>query len=275
MPRLSATGRRQMNRAGVPCMLIVLSPAKTLDFESPILDVEASRPEFSADAARLVTCLRELPPARIAALMSLSDRLASLNAERYANYSARGKPAVARQALLAFDGDVYAGLDARNLPEQALHFAQRHLRILSGLYGVLRPLDLIQPYRLEMGTRLQTARGGDLYAYWGSRPAKALKRALDGHDTAVLVNLASEEYFKAIDRRALGVPVIQPIFQERREGAFRIIGFSAKRARGMMARFAIDHRLTDPEGLKAFDRDGYGFDRKASTEQNWYFRRAA
>jgi len=256
-------------------MLMVLSPAKTLDFASPIVDVPPTRPEFSADAKRLVMRLRELSPVEVARLMDLSDALAVLNVTRYATFRAAPRAEHVRPAVLAFDGDVYDGLGARALDADALAFTQRHLRILSGLYGVLRPLDAMQPYRLEMGTRLENERGRDLYAYWGDRPAKALRRALREAGADVLVNLASEEYFRAVDRDALGVPVVQPVFQERRAGAWKVISFSAKRARGAMARHAIERRLTDPEDLKGFDADGYSFDPQASDAHTWYFRREA
>lgn len=257
-------------------MLIVLSPAKSLDFESPVLDIETTRPQFAKEAVELVRQLREFAPADIAKLMSLSDALAALNVARYASFAERGKAPHTRAALLAFDGDVYTGLDARRLDAASLDFAQRHLRILSGLYGVLRPLDLIQAYRLEMGTRLPNPRGRDLYAWWGKQPAKALRQALDAAEgTSVLVNLASEEYFKAVDLVALGVPVVQPVFQERRAGQYKIVSFSAKRARGAMARFAIERQLVDPQGLKRFDVDGYAFDEAASDASTWYFRREA
>jgi len=254
-------------------MLIVLSPAKSLDFESPVAEVEATKPEFSADAAALVRRLRALSPTEVASLMSLSDSLAALNVARYADYAERGRAPLARAALLAFDGDVYDGLQARALPPEALDYAQRHVRILSGLYGVLRPLDRMQPYRLEMGTRLATDRGRDLYAWWGERPAKALRQALDASGEPVVVNLASEEYFQAVDRKALGARVVQPVFQEDRGGTWKVISFSAKRARGAMTRYAIDHRLEDPQDLKVFDRDGYRFDKRASTDDTWVFRR--
>jgi cytoplasmic iron level regulating protein YaaA (DUF328/UPF0246 family) len=256
-------------------MLIVLSPAKTLDYESPIVGVEPTRPEFAADARRLVTRLRTLGPADVARLMSLSDPLAELNVARYQRFRAAPRAEDIRPAVLAFDGDVYDGLGARALAPEALDFAQRHLRILSGLYGVLRPLDAMQPYRLEMGTRLDNQRGRDLYAYWGDRPAKSLKRALAAAGGDTLVNLASEEYFRAVDRRVLGVQVVQPVFQERRERGWQMISFSAKRARGLMARFAIEHRLADPAGLKAFSEAGYAFDAGASDAGTWYFRRDA
>jgi uncharacterized protein len=254
-------------------MLIVLSPAKSLDFETPIVDVAPTKPEFSADAAALVRRLRELSPREVASLMDLSDALAALNVGRYASYAERGRPPVARAAVLAFDGDVYDGLRARELDADGLGYVQRHLRILSGLYGVLRPLDLMQPYRLEMGTRLATDRGRDLYAWWGDRPAKSLRKALAQSGEPVLVNLASEEYFKVVDRKALGAPVVQPVFQEQRAGSWKVVSFSAKRARGAMTRWAVDQRIEDAQDLKGFDRDGYRFDARASSDDTWVFRR--
>jgi cytoplasmic iron level regulating protein YaaA (DUF328/UPF0246 family) len=256
-------------------MLIVLSPAKTLDYTSPIPAVTASRPEFGADAKRLVERLRELSPAEVAQLMDLSDALAALNVGRYAAWRARPAAADVRASMLAFDGDVYDGLGARGLAPDALDWAQRHVRILSGLYGVLRPLDAMQPYRLEMGTRLANERGRDLYAFWGDRPAKSLSRALAESGSRTLVNLASEEYFRAVDTKALRAPVVQPVFQERRGNAWKVISFNAKRARGAMTRFAIDHRIEDVEGLKGFAADGWAFEPSASDERTWVFRRAA
>ena len=256
-------------------MLIVLSPAKTLDYASPIVDVAPTRPEFAAQARRLVSVMRELTPRDVAGLMALSDTLAALNVARYAAFRATPRAADVRPAALAFDGDVYDGLRARDLDAEALSFAQRRLRILSGLYGVLRPLDAMQPYRLEMGTRLETERGRDLYAFWGDRPAKALRRALREAGGGPLVNLASEEYFRAVDRDALGAPVVQPVFQDRRGDGWKVISFNAKRARGAMARFAIERRLDDPEGLKAFDADGWRFEPTVSDPSTWVFRRDA
>jgi cytoplasmic iron level regulating protein YaaA (DUF328/UPF0246 family) len=256
-------------------MLIVLSPAKTLDYASPIVDVDATRPEFAADALRVVEQLRELAPAQVASLMDLSDSLAALNVARYAAYRARPRAADVRPAVLAFDGDVYDGLGARGLDAEALAFAQRRIRILSGLYGVLRPLDAMQPYRLEMGTRLANDRGRDLYAYWGERPAKALRHALEQAGGDTLVNLASEEYFRAVDPEALGAPVVQPVFQERRGQAWKVISFNAKRARGAMTRYAIEHRIDDPRALQAFDVDGWRFEPAASEARTWVFRRDA
>lgn len=256
-------------------MLIVLSPAKTLDYASPIPDVEATKPEFGADARRLVARLRELTPVQVASLMDLSDPLAALNVARYAAFRAQPRPADVRPAVLAFDGDVYDGLGARALDADALAFAQRHLRILSGLYGVLRPLDAMQPYRLEMGTRLANERGADLYAFWGDKPAKTLAKALREAGGGTLVNLASEEYFRAVDVRALRAPVVQPVFQDRKGEAWKVISFNAKRARGAMARWAIDRRIDDPEALKGFDADGWAFEPAASDARSWVFRREA
>lgn len=254
-------------------MLIALSPAKTLDYASPVLPVATTRPEFAADARRLVTRLREFDVQGVADLMALSVPLAELNVGRYRSFRASPGAQHTRAAILAFDGDVYDGLAARALDAEALAFAQTHVRILSGLYGVLRPLDAMQPYRLEMGTRLTTDQGRNLYTYWGARPAKALKRAMKAAGTDTLVNLASEEYFGAVDVSALGAQVIQPVFQERRAKGWQVVSFSAKQARGRMTRFAIDRRITQPQALQAFNLDGYAFDAQASSDTVWYFRR--
>jgi uncharacterized protein len=254
-------------------MLIALSPAKTLDYASPVLPVATTRPEFAADARRLITRLREFDVQGVAELMTLSVPLAELNVGRYRSFRASPGAEHTRASILAFDGDVYDGLAARALDADALAFAHTHVRILSGLYGVLRPLDAMQPYRLEMGTRLTTDQGRNLYAYWGARPAKALKRAMKAAGTDTLVNLASEEYFGAVDVAALGARVIQPVFQERRAKGWQVVSFSAKQARGRMTRFAIDRRITQPQALQAFDLDGYAFDAGASNDTLWYFRR--
>ena len=254
-------------------MLIVLSPAKTLDFESPVLEVPTQKPEFATDAQALVRRMRAFDVGGVARLMDLSESLASLNVQRYKDYRPTPKPGQARAAVLAFDGDVYDGLKARELDADGLAFAESHLRILSGLYGVLRPLDAMQPYRLEMGTRLDTERGRDLYAWWGDKPARALRKAMKQVNAQVLVNLASQEYFGAVDVRALGERVVTPLFQERRAKGWQMVSFSAKRARGLMTRYAIDRRITDPEALKAFNLEGYAFDPEASDDQTWMFRR--
>jgi len=256
-------------------MLIVLSPAKTLDYDTPPTTDRHTTPAFLDQSEKLAKRMREFDPAALAELMSISDALAALNVARFAEWSLPLAPGRAKQAVLAFAGDVYDGLDAKTLDAAALDWTQDHVRILSGLYGLLRPLDLMLPYRLEMGTRVANERGRDLYAFWGDRLAAAISGELDSHDRPVLVNLASDEYFKAVAPKALRHPVVQPVFQERRGGAWKIVSFSAKRARGAMTRFAIDERVDDAEGLKDFDRDGYRFDAQASDDRRWYFRREA
>lgn len=207
--------------------------------------------------------------------MELSDTLAALNVARYGAWKTPFTAKNARPAVLAFNGDVYEGLEAGTLDRAGLDWAQDHLRILSGLYGVLRPLDLMQPYRLEMGTRLPNARGKDLYAFWQGRLAESLAEELAAHASPVLVNLASEEYFKAVPLKVLAHRVIQPVFQERKGTQWKVVSFHAKRARGLMARYAIEHRVDDPEALKAFDREGYAFAPASSDENTWVFRRQA
>lgn len=256
-------------------MLIVLSPAKTLDFESPIKANKTTEPDFIARSAELVATLRTMPPAQIGSLMSISDSLAQLNVARYASWSKKFTTDNSRPAMLAFDGDVYEGLDARSLSARQLDWAQKHLRILSGLYGVLRPLDLMQPYRLEMGTRLATKRGKDLYAFWGDQITEALNTSLNVAKAEVLVNLASEEYFKSVKPAKLDRPVITPVFEEWKGGGYKIVSFFAKRARGLMARYAIEHKLTKAEQLKDFDSEGYVFEAKVSNESRLVFRRRA
>lgn len=254
-------------------MLIVLSPAKTLDFESPIKVNKTTEPDFIPRSAELISTLRTMPPAQIGSLMSISDSLAQLNVARYASWSKKFTADNSRPAVLAFDGDVYEGLDARSLSARQLDWAQKHLRILSGLYGLLRPLDLMQPYRLEMGTRLATKRGKDLYAFWGDQITEALNESLTVAKAQALVNLASEEYFKSVKPAKLDRPVITPVFEEWKGGGYKIVSFFAKRARGLMARYAIENKLTKLEQLKDFDSEGYAFDAKASNEARWIFRR--
>ena len=254
-------------------MIILLSPAKSLDFESPLTIQEASLPDFLDRSKMLVDRLRRLSPSEIASLMGISDALAALNAGRYAEWTVPYPDGKARQAVLAFNGDVYEGLDARSLAEDDLRFAQRHLRILSGLYGVLRPLDLILPYRLEMGIRLATRQGKDLYAFWGERITDALNAAARAADASAVVNLASVEYFKSVKEKKLAVPVIQPVFEDWSGGRFKVVSFYAKRARGAMARFAIRRRCFEPAELKSFGEDGYAFAAEASDAARWVFRR--
>ena len=252
-------------------MLIVLSPAKSLDLATPSPTQEHTLPDFTKQAAQLIKVLRKLAPGQVGELMHISDPLAVLNVGRYASWTP--DHADGYQAMMAFNGDVYAGLDARSLAPSAIEFAQRHLRILSGLYGLLRPLDLIHPYRLEMGTRLATGAGSNLYAFWDDAITKALNAQLAGTGSTALVNLASEEYFKSVKPKLLKAPVITPVFEDWKNGQYKIISFYAKRARGMMARFAIENGITEVEGLKAFDVDGYAFVPAASTQSSWLFRR--
>jgi cytoplasmic iron level regulating protein YaaA (DUF328/UPF0246 family) len=252
-------------------MLIVLSPAKSLDLDTPPTTDQASAPQFIARATELIRVLKDYSPAQIGELMSISDQLAVLNVTRYAGW--HPDHAKARQAVMSFDGDVYTGLDARSLDAGALAYLQRHLRILSGLYGVLRPLDQMHPYRLEMGTKLQNARGKDLYAFWGDTVTGALNEALAANGARAVVNLASEEYFRSVKPKLLEVPVITPVFEDWKNGKYKIISFFAKRARGMMARYAAQRGVLEPELLKDFDVDGYAFDAAASKERVWVFRR--
>ncbi|WP_434515834.1 peroxide stress protein YaaA [Dechloromonas sp. ARDL1] len=254
-------------------MLIFLSPAKSLDFETPPQVATFTQPAYLKQSQVLIDQLRRLSPADIAKLMDLSDQLALLNFNRYADWSLPFSPANAKQAVLAFDGDVYDGLAARTLGADDLDFAQQHVRILSGLYGILKPLDLMQAYRLEMGTRFANAGGKDLYAFWGETLLDAINAELDEMSQPVVVNLASEEYFKAAVGRKIKGTVIQPVFEDWKSGKFKIISFYAKRARGLMTRYAVVNRLTDPEGLKAFDYDGYAYVPEASDATSWVFRR--
>ena len=253
-------------------MLIVLSPAKRLDFTEAEPDRPASERRFLEDTASLARTARGRTVAELRRLMSISDDLARLNRERFQAFDPDSTDGV--QAAFAFAGDVYEGLKARELDAAGLAFAQDHVRILSGLYGLLRPLDRIQPYRLEMGTRLKTRRGSSLYDFWGDRIAKQLNADAEGHGQRTLVNLASQEYFGAVDARALKLPVVTPHFREATDGESRIISFFAKKARGGMTRFAIDERIERAEDLKAFDRDGYRFDKAASTDTDWIFTRS-
>ncbi|MDR6388776.1 peroxide stress protein YaaA [Paraburkholderia phenoliruptrix] len=256
-------------------MIIVLSPAKSLDYDTPPHVKKHTIPDFVDDAAELISGLRRLSPQQIASLMSISDQLAHLNVERYAQWSPRFGTDNAKQAVLAFNGDVYEGLNAKTLSSADLDFAQNHVRVLSGLYGLLRPLDLLQPYRLEMGTRLANPRGKDLYAFWGERITQALNVQLKKRaaGSRVLVNCASGEYFRSVKPKLLEAPVITPVFEDWKGGRYKIISFHAKRARGLMARYAVEHRLDQPEQLKAFDSEGYAFDAQASNDSTYVFRR--
>jgi len=254
-------------------MLCMISPAKKLDIETPTPVSEYSIPAFLDDAAELVDILKRKSADELARLMSVSDRLAELNARRYAWWHRPFTPENAKQALFAFRGDVYAALDADTLDDAAVVFAQDHLRILSGLYGLLRPLDLVQAYRLEMGTRLPTPRGRDLYAFWGEAITDALNAALARCRTPALINLASGEYAKAVRLDCIRGRVIHVHFKEQRPDGYRTIGIHAKKARGMMCRFMLENRLDEPEGLREFAAGGYAFRPDMSTETNWVFTR--
>ncbi len=266
-------------------MLFLLSPAKSLDYDTPVpAALPATQPHFEGargPSAELIKLLRQESPQQISQLMRLSDKLATLNVTRYAAWASKGSASNARQAALAFNGDVYGGFDAKTLTAAQLGWAQQHVAILSGLYGVLRPLDRLQPYRLEMGTQLANPRGKDLYAFWGARIAEHLNRRLAADKTPVVINLASQEYFKSVDLSVLKARVIECEFQEWKDGqgakgaagSFKVISFFAKRARGLMARWAVLHKAATPNKLQGFDLEGYGFDAKASTPQRMVFRR--
>jgi cytoplasmic iron level regulating protein YaaA (DUF328/UPF0246 family) len=253
-------------------MLMVISPAKALDFTPPERTLPLTTPAMKDDIAVLDTVTRKLRPRDLRRLMDISEKLADLNYERFQAFD----PAVedGLQAAIAFNGDVYDGLDARSLDAKSFAWAQKHLRILSGLYGLLRPADAIQPYRLEMGTRLKTKRGKSLYDFWGDRIATALNEAAEGHKEPTLINLASQEYFGAVDAKALKLSVITCRFFEERDGVAKQISFFAKKARGSMARYAIDNRIERAEDLKAFDVGGYAWRKDLSSESDWVFHRA-
>ena len=258
-------------------MLFLLSPAKSLDYETPVPEsLPATQPHFEGPrgpSAELIRILREKSPQQIAELMGLSDKLSALNVARYAAWRSKGTAGNAKQAALAFDGDVYGGFDAKTLSAAQLGWAQEHVCILSGLYGVLRPLDRLQPYRLEMGTQLANRHGKDLYAFWNSRIAEYLNQRLAADRTPVVVNLASQEYFRSVDLKVLKARVVECVFEEWKNGKYKVISFFAKRARGLMARWAVLHKVSTPKLLEKFDLEGYVFDAQASVPERFVFRR--
>ncbi|GAC1529136.1 MAG: peroxide stress protein YaaA [Ramlibacter sp.] len=254
-------------------MLFLLSPAKTLDFETPLRPLPHTQPAFTDRAERLVQVLRRKSARQVANLMDLSEKLAALNVARYAAWTSQHDERNARQAALAFDGDVYDGLQAATLTDQDLAWAQEHLCILSGLYGLLRPLDRIQPHRLEMGTGLAVGKARNLYQYWGAGIADALNQRLQGERSPVVVNLASQEYFRSVNRDRLQARVVECVFEDWKGGQFKVISFFAKKARGRMARYAIRQRVRAPAGLEEFDLDGYAFAAAASDPGRLVFRR--
>ena len=245
-------------------MLMVISPAKTLDYETPPATARFTQPQYLDHSQELIEQLRELSPQQIGELMHLSDKLSGLNAARFGSWTPAFTPENAKQALLAFKGDVYTGLNAVDFNEADFDYAQNHLRMLSGLYGLLRPLDLMMPYRLEMGTKLANARGKDLYAFWGTQISEWLNQALAEQGDDVLLNLASNEYFSAVKKSALNARIINTEFKDLKNGQHKIISFYAKKARGMMSRFVIKERINNPEHLKQFDAQGYRFNAEQS-----------
>ncbi|ERP91016.1 hypothetical protein Q666_12495 [Marinobacter sp. ES-1] len=253
-------------------MLMIISPAKTLDYESPLATETYTQPDYLDDACELIDQLKELEPHQVSNLMSISDKLGQLNAERFRTWHTPFTPDNARQAILAFKGDVYTGLDAESFSEDDFAFAQQHLRMLSGLYGLLKPLDLMQAYRLEMGTKFENKRGKDLYAFWGSKLTKALNELLAADDK-VLVNLASNEYFKSVQKKNIDGRLITPQFKDWKNGQYKIISFYAKKARGLMCRYAIQNRITQADDLKGFNLEGYYFSEEQSDNNNWVFLR--
>lgn len=253
-------------------MLVIISPAKTQDFSTQERTKEYSEPSFLKESTQLVKALRKHSPEQIAALMSVSDQIAALNYNRFKSFKTPFTPENAKQALLAFKGDVYTDIDVAHYTAVDFKFAQQHLRILSGLYGLLRPLDLIQPYRLEMKIKLSNSRGKNLYEFWGDRITKELNAGLDATNST-LINLASAEYFKAVNTRLFKGKIITPIFKDHKNGDYKIIAFYAKRARGMMTDFIIKNKIQEPEQLKIFQEGGYTYNDPLSNDHEWVFTR--
>lgn len=255
-------------------MLILISPAKTLDYDSPLTTTEHSQPQLLEKSQELVEVCRELTTEDLSELMAISPKLAALNQQRFCNWEPIFNLDNARQAILAFKGEVYAGLQAEDFTQQDFEFAQKHLRMLSGLYGLLRPLDLMQPYRLEMGTRLNNPAGKDLYGFWGNTITDHVNQALQAQGDDIVVNLASDEYFKAIRPNHLQGRLIKPVFLDEKNGQFKVISFYAKKARGLMSRFMIKNQLTQVDQLKDFNWEGYAYSAEQSSEQELVFLRA-
>ncbi len=255
-------------------MLFLLSPAKSLDYASPVpATIAHTQPQFIKQSAELIAILKTQSPQQVAALMDLSDALSALNVARYQVWSPKLSAKNSKQAVFAFNGDVYEGLNATTLTKADLDWAQQHVGVLSGLYGVLRPLDYMQPYRLEMGTTLANAQGSNLYKFWGDQIANYINMQLAADKAPVVVNLASQEYFKAVDRKALKARVVECVFEEYKPGGYKIVSFFAKRARGLMARYAIEKRVTTVKKLEAFHAEGYAYSAAASEPDRLVFRR--
>jgi cytoplasmic iron level regulating protein YaaA (DUF328/UPF0246 family) len=254
-------------------MLMVISPAKTLDFESPAKTKVSTQPDFLEHSQQLIDQLRELSPSDISGLMSISDKLGNLNYDRFLNWHKPFDADNAKQAVLAFKGDVYTGLDAESFNSKDFKFAQKHLRILSGLYGLLRPLDFIQPYRLEMGTKFANQGGDNLYQFWGEQITDAMNTQLKKSKSDVLLNLASNEYFKSIQQKNIHADIITPVFKDLKNGKYKIISFYAKKARGLMSAYVIKNQLTEVEDLKQFDTAGYRYNAAMSSAREWVYTR--
>jgi len=254
-------------------MLTIISPAKTLDYESPLATTRYTQPELLDKSSELIAVARKMSPAQISSLMGISDKLAHLNAERFNEWHPDFTPKNARQALLAFKGDVYTGLQAEDFSEKDFDFAQKHLRMLSGLYGLLRPLDLMMPYRLEMGIRLENPQGANLYAFWGDLLTEKLNKLLAEQGDKVLINLASDEYFKAVKPAKLDGEIIKPVFLDQKNGNYKVISFYAKKARGLMSRFIIKERLSKVSQLQDFNLEGYEYDPARSAGNELVFTR--
>ena len=252
-------------------MLMLISPAKTLDYETPPTTANYSLPDYLEKSAELIAVVSKKSYPQLMKLMHVSQKIAELSVERFNQWQLPFNSGNAKQAVLAFKGDVYTGLDASALAEDKLDYAQEHLRIISGLYGLLRPLDLMQPYRLEMGLKLKTKKGANLYQFWGEQITDAVNSMLAKQDEPVLINLASNEYFKAIQKNNLDGRLITPVFKDWKNGEYKMISFFAKKARGMMVRYAIDNKLQEVEGLQDFDYDGYRLNQELSHDDNWVF----
>ncbi|KXZ63911.1 peroxide stress protein YaaA [Acinetobacter venetianus] len=254
-------------------MLALISPAKTLDYETALPTDTFTQPRLLEQSQQLIDVCRKLSATEIASLMSVSEKIANLNVDRFRDWNADFDFSNARQALFAFKGDVYTGLDAYHLKDQDIDFAQQHLRMLSGLYGLLRPLDLMMPYRLEMGTKLKNARGHNLYEFWGNMITDQINQDLAEIDAKVLVNLASDEYYKSVNENKIQAEIIKPVFLDQKNGKYKVISFYAKKARGLMARYLIENQLNQAEQLKAFDSEGYYFDAESSSNKELVFKR--
>lgn len=254
-------------------MLALISPAKTLDYETALPSSNFTQPRLLDQSEQLIDVCRELSASQLASLMSVSEKIAQLNVARFQDWQTEFDLANARQAIFAFKGDVYTGLDAYALSDPQLDFAQQHLRMLSGLYGLLRPLDLMMPYRLEMGTKLHNPRGSNLYEFWGKRITDLIQQDLQQANSNILLNLASDEYYKAVKESALDAQIVKPVFLDQKHGKYKVISFYAKKARGLMARFVIEQQIQQVEDLKTFNSEGYYFDAENSNAKELVFKR--